>query len=515
MAIASVFRSRVLSGPFQLLSALSRPALTALAVGLAAVVSGILTYLNISGFAPYESPPATLVVLFVVDFALVLALGVLIAWRLTRLWTERKSGAAGSRMHVRLVGMFSAIAVIPAILVAIFAAVSLNLGVEAWFSERVQTALNNSVSVADAYVEEHKQVIRADILAMAFDLDRAGPLLQTDQKRIVDILETEAKIRALPAVYVIDSTGRTLASAKLASMPDRGPLMPEQIAEAQSGAVVVLEETDENAVSALVKLNAFVDAYLLVTRAVDPMVLDHQRGTQDAVSEYQRLSQNRSEIQLTFAVLYAVVALLILLAAVWLALWAANRIVAPIGRLAGAAERVSEGDLSVRVETGPDDDEVSALSETFNRMTSQLEAQRKDLVDANSQLDARRRFTEAVLAGISAGVVGIDGEGRVTLLNRTAARMLDVAPEETEGRHYHEFDSGACGADPTRDGGTHGPRRRSARRPAQRRAALSQRAGVERGRRQDGLRHHLRRHHRSRIGAAHSGLGRRRAAYRA
>ncbi len=126
------------------------------------------------------------------------------------------------------------------------------------------------------------------------------------------------------------------------------------------------------------------------------------------------------------------------MAAVWLALWAANRIVAPIGRLAGAAERVSEGDLSVRVETGPDDDEVGALSDTFNRMTSQLEAQRKDLVDANSQLDARRRFTEAVLAGISAGVIGIDGEGRVTLLNRTAARMLDVAPEETEGRHYSE-----------------------------------------------------------------------------
>ncbi len=438
MATASVFRSRVLSGPFQLLRALSRPALTAIAVGSAAIISGILTYLNISGFAPYESPPATMVVLFVVDFTLVLALGVLIAWRLTRLWTERKSGAAGSRMHVRLVGLFSAIAVIPAILVAIFAAVSLNLGVEAWFSERVQTALNNSVSVADAYVEEHKQVIRADILAMAFDLDRAGPLLQTDQKRIVDILETEAKIRALPAVYVIDSSGRTLASAKLASMPDRGPVTAPQIAQAQSGIVVLLEETDENAVSALVKLNAFVDAYLLVTRNVDPMVLAHQRGTQDAVSEYQRLSQNRSGIQLSFAVLYAVVALLILLAAVWMALWAANRIVAPIGRLAGAAERVSEGDLSVRVQTGPEDDEVSALSQTFNRMTSQLEAQRKDLVDANSQLDARRRFTEAVLAGISAGVVGIDREGHVTLLNRTASRLLDVASEETEGRHYSE-----------------------------------------------------------------------------
>jgi two-component system nitrogen regulation sensor histidine kinase NtrY len=187
-----------------------------------------------------------------------------------------------------------------------------------------------------------------------------------------------------------------------------------------------------------VRLNAFADAYLLVTRAVDPQVLEHQRRTQDAVSEYQRLNQNRSEIQLSFAALYVVVAILILLAAVWLALWAASRIVTPIGRLAGAAERVSEGDLGVRVAVGTDDDEIGALSETFNRMTSQLEGQRKELVDANFQLDARRRFTEAMLAGVSAGVVGFDGEGRITLINRMASRMLNAVAEDIEGRHYSE-----------------------------------------------------------------------------
>jgi two-component system nitrogen regulation sensor histidine kinase NtrY len=438
MASTSVFRSRILGSPFQLLRAASRSSLIALAVALAAVVSGILTYLTITGLAPYNPTPAAMVVLIVVDLSLVLALAGLIAWRLTRLWTERKSGAAGSKLHLRLVAMFSAIAVMPAILVAIFAAVSLNLGIEAWFSERVQTALANSVSVADAYVEEHKQVIRGDILAMAVDLNRAGPLVQADQKRIVEILETEAKLRALPAVYVVDSTGMTLASAKMRSMPDRGPVTPEQIEQAKAGQVVVLADSNEKAVSALVKLDAFVDAYLLVTRAVDPQVLAHQRGTHDAVSEYQRLNQNRSEIQLTFAALYVVVAMLILLAAVWLGLWAASRIVTPIGRLAGAAERVSEGDLRVRVAVDRSDDEISSLSETFNRMTSQLEAQRKELVDANFQLDARRRFTEAMLAGVSAGVVGLDGDGRITLINRMASRLLNAVPEDVEGRHYSE-----------------------------------------------------------------------------
>jgi len=438
MAVLSLSQSRMFGGPFRLLKAVSRSSLIALAVGLAALISGVLTYLTLTGLAPYNPKPAMIVVLILVDLSLVLALGALIAWRLTRLWIERKSGAAGSKLHIRLVVMFSAIAVIPAILVAVFAAVSLNLGIEAWFSERVQTALANSVSVADAYVEEHKKVIQGDILAMAIDLNRAAVLVQADQKRIVEILETEAKIRALPAVYVVDSSGRTLASAKLGTMPDRGPVTPEQIGEAKGGQVVVLADSNEKAVSALVKLDAFNDAYLLVTRPVDSQVLEYQRGTHDAVSVYQRLNQNRSEIQLTFAALYVVVAMLILLAAIWLALWAASRIVTPIGRLAGAAERVSEGDLRVRVAVGEDDDEISSLSETFNRMTSQLEAQRKELIDANFQLDSRRRFTEAMLAGVSAGVVGLDGAGRITLINRTASRLLNARPEDIETRHYSE-----------------------------------------------------------------------------
>jgi two-component system nitrogen regulation sensor histidine kinase NtrY len=438
MASTSVFSSRVLGGTFRLFKGASRPSLIAFAVGIAAAVAGVLTYLTITGLGPFPATPRAMVFLFVVDLCLVLSLALLIAWRLTQLLMERNRGAAGSRLHMRMVATFSVIAAVPAILVAVFAAVSFNLGVEAWFSERVQTALDNSVSVADAYVAEHKEVIRADILAMAFDLNQAGQLVQSDQKRIVDIIETEAKIRALPAVYVIDSTGRTLASAKLPTMPDRGPPTPEQIEQAKGGQVLVLADSNDNAVSALVKLDAFVDAYLLVTRAVDPQVIERQRGTHDAVSEYRRLMQSQGAFQLTFAGLYVVVAILILLAAIWLALWAANRIVTPIGRLAGAAERVSEGDLRVRVEVGEHDDEIGALSETFNRMTSQLEAQRKELIDANLQLDSRRRFTEAMLAGVSAGVVGIDADGRITLINRIASRLLDLAAEDSEGRHYSE-----------------------------------------------------------------------------
>src|SRR6266576_1706413 len=321
MASTSVFRSRVLGGPFQLLRAASRSSLIALVISGAALVSGVLTYLTITGLAPYNPTPATMVVLIVVDLSLVLALAGLIVWRLTRLWTERRSGAAGSKLHLRLVAMFCAIAVMPAILVAIFAAVSLNLGVEAWFSERVQTALNNSVSVADAYVEEHKQVIRGDIQAMVVDLDRRRDLIN-NAEQFKELLASQAAIRALPAVYIIDSTGRVLASAVLPSVPtpfgitsddvlvlanprypaepSANAVTPEQIAQAAQGQLV-LADSNQNVVSALAKLDAFNDArggptYLLVSRVVDPQVLEAQSRTHDAVSEYQRLSQNRSEI---------------------------------------------------------------------------------------------------------------------------------------------------------------------------------------------------------------------------
>ena len=465
MTSTAVFRMRLLGSPFRFLRAVSRSSLIAVLVALAAVVSGVVTYATLTGLFPYGPTPNVLVVLLLVNLTLVLTLAALIAWRLTRLWIERKSGAAGSRLHLRLVAMFSAIAVVPAILVAVFAAISLNLGIEAWFSERVQTALDNSVSVADAYVNEHKKVIIGDIQAMVIDLDSRGDLIKNPDQ-FKEFLKNDAAIRALPAVYIIDSTGRVLASAfqtlvptpfgishddvlvladpRSPNAPGADAVSPEQIAQAAKGQPLVLADSNQNVVSALARLDAFTDArggpaYLLVSRAVDPQALEAQRRTHDAVSEYRRLDQNRSEIQIAFAALYVIVALLILLAAVWLAFWAANRIVMPIGRLAGAAERVSEGDLRVRVAVGRDDDEIGSLSHAFNRMTAQLQAQRSELVEANTQLDSRRRFTEAMLSGVSAGVVGLDGEGHARLINPAASHLLQTKLLDIEGRHYAQI----------------------------------------------------------------------------
>ncbi len=246
------------------------------------------------------------------------------------------------------------------------------------------------------------------------------------------------KDRGLQASFMIDSHGLVLGSSKLQSMPDPVPPKPSDIAQAAQGAIVVDGDYETGQVRALIHMQALKDAYLLVVRVVDPAVLNYYRRTKDAVSEYNRLDQNRSEVQLIFAELYGVVSLVVLLAAIWLGLWAANRLVRPISSLISASERVSGGDLKAQVEIERDDDEVGVLGRAFNRMISQLDTQRTALMSANRQNDERRRFTEAVLGGVSAGVIGIDHDGMITIVNRAAARLLNSAPEELEGRHYSE-----------------------------------------------------------------------------
>ena len=277
--------------------------------------------------------------------------------------------------------------------------------------------------------------------------------------------------------------GEMLASAKLRTMPDRGPVTPEQIEEARNGNVVVLAEPNENVVSALVKLDAFVDAYLLVTRLVDPAGPGAPAGTHDAVSEYQRLSQNRGEIQLTFAALYVVVAMLILLGAVWLALWAANRIVTPIGRLAGAAERVSEGDLRVRVEVSRDDDEIARCPSL----------QPHDLAARSA---SARNWSTPTTNSIRAAAspkrcwpASPPASSAWTAKGDHADQPRGGASAEFDAGRYRRTSlfrirAGARRPDPPRHERAAGSRSGAGGSEARRRAAASERAGLERGGRQ-------------------------------
>nr|WP_230164792.1 PAS domain-containing sensor histidine kinase [Roseomonas sp. CECT 9278] len=399
-------------------------------MALLALVLGIATFAVLSGGTPLgPTSPGQVVGIILANLAVLLLLAASLVARVVRMWVERRRGSAGSRLHVRLVLLFGVVAVGPSILVAGFAALFFNLGIQSWFSDRVRDTLEASLVASRAYLEEHRNTIRADILAMANDLNRAAPVLLPENGiAFARLLATHTAIRGLTDSLVVEPTlGQVVASAGLTTgaVVDVPPSWALEAARA--GEVVVLpSESGEGRVRAMVQLNIAPGLLLMISRPVDPGVLDHMRTTELAFQEYDRLDRNRGDLQITFVLIFAIATLLVLLGAVLLGLLIANRIARPISRLITAAERVRAGDLGTRVQEGEADDEVASLSRAFNRMTSQLGAQRGELMEAYRQIDERRRFTETVLSGVTAGVIGLDAEGRVNLPNRSASALLGV-----------------------------------------------------------------------------------------
>jgi len=407
------------------------PTVFGIGLAIAAVVSGIATYVTLAGGTSINPSRGVAIALLLVNLAIVLTLSALIVYRLVRLWMARRAGSAGARLHVRLVAMFSFVAVMPAIIVAVFAAITLDRSFDAWFSERTRTIVTNASTVAEAYLNEHRHVLRADALAMATDLNLYAPLYFSDPRRFRDeVMTNQARLRALSGAFIADSDGYLMSYAEGSAQTSLAPPSADVLNALGDGEALLTANERGDQVQALVRLENFGDAFLLISRFVDPRVLEYLASTRAAAAEYANLESRRYTVQLTFALIYVIMALLVLLAAIWLGLWAANRIVAPISELVGAAERVSDGDLTTHVDVEGGADEVSALGDTFNRMTSQLRSQRNELIAANHQLDSRRRFMETVLSGVSAGVVGLDSDGRITLVNRSCLRLLNLKRDD-------------------------------------------------------------------------------------
>jgi two-component system nitrogen regulation sensor histidine kinase NtrY len=394
--------------------------LAATALGL-----GFATFVVLAHGSPFGLKPGVGVGMVLANLSVLLVLGAVLAGRLTRIWVERRRGSAGSRLHVRLVLLFGGVAVAPTILVATFAVAFFHFGIQAWFNDPVRDALGESLKASQGYLEEHRNNIRTVALEMANDLARAGRFLSLDPDGFADILANQTALRGLTEAAIYEPvTGQIIASAGL--LAGFGIELPAQTDtdRARTGDVVVASTDDGNSVAAIIQLDSVPSLMLMVSRPVDPQILDHMARTEMAVAEYNRLDKNRSWLQLAFAWIFLLVALLVLTGAVLIGLVLANQIARPIGRLIHAAERVRGGDLAVRVPETAAQDEVAGLSRAFNRMTGQLAAQRTELMGAYGQIDERRRFTETVLAGVSAGVIGLDARGRIELPNRAASELL-------------------------------------------------------------------------------------------
>ncbi len=393
---------------------------TVLAIG-----SGIATY-TVFARAGVAGPDPNLVIAFLyLNLTLMLVIGVLVAHRLVRLWSRRRQGVAGTQLHTRLVMLFSFVAVIPTIVVAVFSVLLFDFGMRSWFSERIGTAVDASQVVAESYLEEHRQNIRGDALAMANDLNRDASVLNISPKKLMKVITAQATIRNLTEVVVFESSGKVLARTGLSLTFDFEPFPEAAFQRARAGEVATIT-SEKDRIRAIIRLNNFVDTYLYVGRFVDPEILAYIDKTKRAAAQYQDLEGKRFDIQITFALIFSIMALLLLFAAVWVGLTLATRLATPIGELMLASRRISSGDLSARVSDTSEVDELDMLGKAFNNMTHQLQVQRDDLIAAHQEEDNRRRFTEAVLGGVSAGVIGLDHKGTITLPNRSAASLLGL-----------------------------------------------------------------------------------------
>lgn len=398
------------------------------------VISGMVTFIAMTSSGPVGNNPTLVLNLLYLDAVLLLLLGALIVRRISKLRTQHSKGVVGSKLHTRLVVFFSLLAVTPAILVAIFAGLYLNLGMQSWFSERVSTALSSSQTVAKAYRNEHVRSIQIDALALANSLNRNAAYLTRSRNALERELIRLAQEKNLAEAAIIDGQGNVLARTALTLSLTFDQIGPEVFDSANKNEVVITFEPQNDRARAVLKLENYIDAYLFIGRFIPPEISGSIDRVEKAYKQYSELEKQREGIHISFVMIFLIIALTLLLAAAWLGMTFANQMVQPLTDLINASERIREGDMTARVETEHSADELGMLGRAFNRMAMQLETQRSDLIEANRELDERNRFTETVLDGVSAGVIGLDAAGNIHLPNRFSCLFLRTSVDELMGQ---------------------------------------------------------------------------------
>jgi two-component system nitrogen regulation sensor histidine kinase NtrY len=401
-----------------------------------ALLSALATFLVLAGLTPVAPTHYVVVGLLGVNAVAVLLLLGIIVRELWPLVQARRRGRAGARLHVRIVGLFSVMAATPAILVAIVGSVTLDHGLDLVLSTR--DSVTSTKTVAEIYGLEHVQALRGETLAMAISLSQAKPLFDQDRDRFRQLFAAQASLRGLPVAMLLDGDRTVLVKAEFNPQFDL-PLPPAAVLANVTDTEPRIDPVpNTNYIVAIIKMRGYDNAYLYVAHPLDPRVIAIGSKATAIVDVFRELENRRVGLQLAFAMMFTVIALTVLLSAVWIGLNFANLLVAPIRRLIGAANIVSTGNLYVQVPVRPSEGDLAQLGETFNKMTQELRTQRDDIVRARDLIDSRRRFIEAVLAGASAGVIGADAEGRISILNRSAERLIGAASDDALGRKFTE-----------------------------------------------------------------------------
>lgn len=406
--------------------------LVLLAIGL-----GVSTFAILTGLTPVSPSREVIYWLLITNAILLAAMALLIGWQVWRLLVARHRKVPGAILHARIVGLFSLSAALPALTIAFFATVTLNRGLDTWFSERTQSIIQSSVKIGEAYIAEQTDLVRGDASGIALNVNQSKALFDKNRQMFLRQLATLVSLRNLSGAFIIDKNSKKIEASITASRQfGFRPPADKDFAKASKGELVVIGPGDGNVIRGLIKLKEFKNHYLYIYRLINPNVTSQLAKARLERSQYNEMLAQRSGLQVTFAMMYVGVAFIFLLAAVWFGLWFADKIVEPIVALVQGARKVSQGDLKAKVSVSKGAGDIATLGLTFNQMTSQLLNQRSELVSTNYKLDERRRFTEAVMAGVSSGVVGLDSEGRITLANRSALKLLGKQRRQLDGKSF-------------------------------------------------------------------------------
>lgn len=377
------------------------------------------------------------VYLALINLNLLLAalLAFFIGRRLLVLFLDRKKGLIGARLHVRLIGIFSLLAVVPAVVVSIYAGIILHQGMEAWFSSRVTNVLDDSLEVSKAYFNEHGNSLLSEVEALAQDPNIKTSVFFIDVASLEEALREEVVNRNFSELSLYNKDGSLFARASdmtpialpsdvLNSLTDEEPKSYLSISHVE-GRIVAMAPVGKN-------------LFLIATKWVHPSVLAHVDETKEAYQEYYRLRSDRDTVRLIFGLILLLLTAFSLAWAIWAGLKLASKIVKPVTSLVHATNQVSAGDLDVHLDP-LDDDEVGILTQAFNRMTRQLKENRSLLERKNSELDDRRKIMEGVFTGVSAGILSIDADGTVKMANKTARDVLNARMGSNLGKFCPEL----------------------------------------------------------------------------
>ncbi|KKX33691.1 PAS domain-containing sensor histidine kinase [Rhizobium sp. LC145] len=413
-------------------------ALPGLLLGGGALICAMLTLFVLLGLTPIAPTTNVVIASAVLNSFFILGLMYLIGREVSRLVKARAKGRAAARLHVRIVVLFSIVAITPAVLVAIFASLTLNVGLDRWFSLRTQAIVRSSLDVARAYQLENASYLQGQTASMGNDLERNRAMFYLDRTGFIELMTRQARGRGMLGAFLVRDDGQAVAQADIKTERPLPAIPQDALQSAAKGQPTLIPPGVTNLVGAVIKLDGISGTLLYTIRAVDPKVMSAMRLMEENTVEYQAMQAGRTSLQLAFAVLYLGFALIVLLAAIWAAIAVADRIVRPIRLLISAADSVATGNLDVVVPVRAADGDVGNLSRTFNKMISEIRGQHDEILEAKDEVDDRRRFIEAVLSGVTAAVIGVEDDRRITIANPSAEEFLGLPADKLVGERLQD-----------------------------------------------------------------------------